>query len=145
MQTYYWLIAFVILLIIEIFTMGLTTIWFAGGALLAWVVSLLGCGGGLQIGVFVATSIILLVLTRPYAVKYFNKDRVKTNAESLIGQCGMVTEDIDTLKAAGRVEVKGLEWAARTEAMDGCIPKGSVVLIHEIQGVKLIVSKKEDK
>ena len=145
MQTYYWLIAFVVLLIVEIFTMGLTTIWFAGGALLAWLAAMLGCGIGIQIVVFAAASIILLVLTRPYAVKYFNKDRVKTNAESLIGQYAVVVEDIDTLKALGRVEVQGLEWAAKTEEPDGKIEKDGVVIIREIRGVTLIVSKKEDK
>ena len=144
MQAYYWLILFVATLIVEIVTMGLTSIWFAGGALAAWVSTLLGASTVVQIVVFVLVSLLLLVLTRPYAVKYFNKDRVKTNAESLIGQYAIVMEDIDTLKSEGRVEVKGLEWAARTKEPDGQIEKGSVVLIHEIQGVKLIVSKKEE-
>ena len=98
-----------------------------------------------QIAVFVIVSIILLVLTRPYAVKYFNKDRVKTNAESLIGQYAVVVEDIDTLKAVGRVEVQGLEWAAKTDEPDGKIEKDSIVVIREIKGVTLIVSKKEEK
>lgn len=145
MQAYYWLILFVAALIVEIATMGLTSIWFAGGALAAWITALLGFGTAVQIAVFVIVSIILLVLTRPYAVKYFNKDRVKTNAESLIGQYAVVVEDIDTLKAVGRVEIQGLEWAAKTEEPDGKIEKNNIVVIREIKGVTLIVSKKEDK
>ena len=145
MQAYYWLILFVAALIVEIATMGLTSIWFAGGALAAWITALLGGGTAVQIAVFVIVSVILLVLTRPYAVKYFNKDRVKTNAESLIGQYAVVVEDIDTLKAVGRVEIQGLEWAAKTEEPDGKIEKDSIVVIREIKGVTLIVSKKEDK
>ena len=145
MQAYYWLILFVAALIVEIATMGLTSIWFAGGALAAWITTLLGFGTAVQIAVFVIVSIILLVLTRPYAVKYFNKDRVKTNAESLIGQYAVVVEDIDTLKAVGRVEIQGLEWAAKTEEPDGKIEKDNIVVIREIKGVTLIVSKKEDK
>ena len=145
MQAYYWLILFVAALIVEIATMGLTSIWFAGGALAAWITTFLGFGTAAQIAVFVIVSVILLVLTRPYAVKYFNKDRVKTNAESLIGQYAVVVEDIDTLKSAGRVEVQGLEWAAKTEEPDGKIEKDSIVVIREIKGVTLIVSKKEDK
>ena len=145
MQAQYWLILFVAALIVEIATMGLTSIWFAGGALAAWITALLGFGTAVQIAVFVIVSIILLVLTRPYAVKYFNKDRVKTNAESLIGQYAVVVEDIDTLKAVGRVEIQGLEWAAKTEEPDGKIEKDSIVVIREIKGVTLIVSKKEDK
>lgn len=145
MQTIYWLGLFVILLVIEIFTMGLTTIWFAGGALAAFVAGWLGFGLPVQIGVFVVVSVLLLVLTRPIAVKYFNQERQKTNAESLIGQHGLVVEDIDTLQAKGIVEVKGLEWSAKTDEPDGKIPKNTVVVIDGIQGVNLIVRAREEK
>ena len=78
MQTVYWLVIFIVLLIIEIITMGLTTIWFALGALAAFLAGVFGFGTAVQVGVFLVVSIILLVLTRPIAVKYFNKDRTKT-------------------------------------------------------------------
>lgn len=145
MQTIYWLVLFVILLLIEIFTMGLTTIWFAGGALVAFVAGVLGFGLVVQIIVFIVVSIALLVLTRPIAIKYFNQERQKTNAESLIGQHALVIEDIDTLKAVGRVEVRGQEWAAKTDESDGRIAKNSVVVVDGIQGVKLIVRAREEK
>ena len=90
-------------------------------------------------------SLVLLALTRPVAVKYFNKDRTKTNAESLIGQHGLVVEDVDTLKSTGRVEVNGQEWSAKTDEPDGYIGKNTVVVIDGIQGVKLIVREKEEK
>lgn len=145
MQTIYWLVLFVILLLIEIFTMGLTTIWFAGGALVSFLAGVLGFGLPVQIIVFIVVSIALLVLTRPVAMKYFNQERQKTNAESLIGQHALVIEDIDTLKAVGRVEVRGQEWAAKTDEPDGRIAKNSVVVINGIQGVKLIVRAREEK
>ena len=77
--------------------------------------------------------------------KYFNQERQKTNAESLIGQHGLVVEDIDTLQAKGVVEVKGLEWSAKTDEPDGKIPKNTVVVIDGIQGVNLIVRAREEK
>lgn len=144
METMYWLIIFIVLLIIEICTMGLTTIWFAGGALAAFVMGIIGFGTVVQIIVFVIVSVVLLVVTRPIAVKYFNKERQKTNAESLIGQQGLVIEDIDTLQARGLVEVNGQEWSARTDDQEGVIKKNMVVTIEGIQGVKLIVKVKED-
>jgi len=143
MEPMYWLLIFVVLLVIEIFTMGLTTIWFAGGALMAFLAGIAGLGTVAQIMVFLIISLVLLFLTRPYAVKYFNKDRKKTNAESLIGQQAVVTEDVDTLQAKGVVVVNGLEWSAKTEEPNGFIPKDTIVVIKEIQGVKLIVTKKE--
>lgn len=145
MQTIYWLVLFVILLVIEIFTMGLTTIWFAGGALAAFLAGVLGFGLTVQIVVFLAVSVLLLVLTRPIAVKYFNKERQKTNAESLIGQQGLVVENIDTIHAKGVVEVKGQEWSAKTDEPDGKIAKNTVVIIDGIQGVHLIVRAREEK
>ena len=144
MQTVYWLVIFIVLLIIEIITMGLTTIWFALGALAAFLAGVFGFGTAVQVGVFLVVSIILLVLTRPIAVKYFNKDRTKTNAESLIGQHGLVLEEVDTLKSTGRVEVNGQEWSAKTEEPSGVIAKNTVVTIEGIQGVKLIIKEKEE-
>lgn len=144
MQTGYWLIIFIILLVIEIFTMGLTTIWFAGGALAAFLIGVIGFGVTVQMIVFLVVSILLLVLTRPVVVKYFNRERQKTNAESLIGKRAYVTDDIDTMKAVGRVEILGQEWSAKTDELDGKIAKDTVVIVEGIQGVKLIVREEEE-
>ena len=143
METIFWLILFVILLVIEILTMGLTTIWFAGGALVAFILAFVGFGLPVQIIVFLLVSIGLLVLTRPIAMKFFNQERQKTNAESLIGQKAIVLERIDTLHGTGRAEVKGMEWSAKTDDSDETIDAGEVVVIEGIQGVKLIVRKEE--
>lgn len=143
MEAIFWLVLFVILLVIEIFTMGLTTIWFAGGSILAFILAYVGFGLPVQIIVFLLASIILLVLTRPIAVKFFNKERQKTNAESLIGQKAIVLETIDTLHGVGRAEVNGMEWSAKTDEPGEIIEIGTVVVIEGIQGVKLIVKKEE--
>lgn len=143
METIFWLILFVILLIIEILTMGLTTIWFAGGALVAFILAYVGFGLPVQIIVFLLVSIALLVLTRPIAMKFFNQERQKTNAESLIGQKAVVLEKIDTLHGTGRAEVNGMEWSAKTDDAEETIEAGEVVVIEGIQGVKLIVKKEE--
>ena len=74
-----WLALMAVLLIIEIMTLGLTTIWFAAGALFAFLTALLGLNQGIQIGVFVVVSVVLLFFTRPWAVKYLNTRTVKTN------------------------------------------------------------------
>ena len=143
MEAIFWLVLFVILIIIEIFTMGLTTIWFAGGSLLAFILAYVGFGLPVQIIVFLLASIILLVLTRPIAVKFFNKERQKTNAESLIGQKAVVLERIDTLHGTGRAKVNGMEWSAKTDEPGEIIEAGTIVIIEGIQGVKLIVKKGE--
>ena len=143
MQAVFWLILFVILLVIEIFTLGLTTIWFAGGALVSWVLALLNVSLPLQVVVFLVVSVVLLVLTRPVAVKYFNRKRERTNAEGLIGQTAVVTEAIDSVHSTGVVMVNGVEWSAKTDEPEEIIEKDTLVSIEGIQGVKLIVKQKE--
>ncbi len=143
MGTTFWLIVFVIFLLVEIITMGLTTIWFAGGALIAFLLALAEVGLVVEVIAFLLVSTLLLILTRPIAMKFFNQERQKTNAESLIGQKAIVLEEIDTIRGLGRVEINGMEWSAKTNQSDARIEVGAVVHIEEIQGVKLIVKKEE--
>lgn len=138
-----WLIVFVACIVIEIITMGLTTIWFAGGSLAAAIVSAIGAPLWLQLVLFFGVSLLLLYLTRPVAVKYFNKDRVKTNAESLVGQQAIVISEIDNLQGIGQVTVNGQEWSARNVRGDEKLSVGSVVFIRAISGVKLMVEEKK--
>ena len=140
----FWLIVFVVLLVIEIATMGLTTIWFAGGALVAMVVALLGGPVWLQVLLFFVVSGILVVFTRPIAAKYFNQDRLKTNAESVVGKQAVVTAEIDNVKETGEVLVHGQEWSARGVTQYPQIAKDTVVVVEEIEGVKLYVRPLEE-
>jgi len=137
-----WLIIFVACIVIEIISMGLTTIWFAGGALIAALAAALDVPLWVQIVLFVLVSLVLLYFTRPIAVKYFNKDRIKTNAESLVGKQAIVISEIDNLQGIGQVTVEGKEWTARTVTDGVTLPTGSVVIIRAISGVKLMVEEK---
>lgn len=145
MTSIYWLIAFVILVGIEILTMALTTIWFAGGALAAFVLSLLGAGIEIQLVVFVIVSFVLLFFTRPWAAKYLNKNTVKTNAESLVGKTARITAEVDNQLSTGAAIVSGQEWTARAAEDQEKFPVGAMVEIVEIRGVKLIVSRKQEE
>lgn len=138
-----WLIVLVACLIIEISTLGLASIWFAGGALLAMLIAVIGGPLWLQILVFLVTSIVLLIFTRPIATKYFNKNRTKTNVESVVGKQAIVTENIDNLKGAGRIVTNGMEWTARS-LDDSKIEEGAVVVIEKIEGVKAIVKIRKE-
>lgn len=124
-----WLIITVILIVVEIITLGLTSIWFAGGA--HWLVQLL---------VFAVVSTLLFVFTRPFAAKHLMKNVEKTNVDSLIGKEGIVKQEINNLEAQGVVKLSGMEWSARS-ADDSKIAAGEKVLVQSIDGVKLIVTK----
>ena len=138
-----WLIITVILIVAEIITLGLTSIWFAGGALIAGLISLTGVHWLVQILVFAVVSTILFVFTRPIATKHFMKNIEKTNEDSLIGKEGVVKQDIDNIEAKGVVKLNGMDWTARS--VDGTkIPEGDKVLVDSIDGVKLMVVKKEN-
>lgn len=144
MEGILWLVIIIVMAIIEIITLGLTTIWFAGGALAAFIADILGAGLVVQIVLFIAVSFLLLVFTRPFAMKIMNKDKIRTNAESLIGKSAIVIEEIDNLKAKGLASVNGQEWTARS-ADDTVITKDTVVEIADIKGVKLIVRVKSNQ
>ena len=143
MEAICWLAIVIVLLVIEIATLGLTTIWFAGGALVACIAALLHANIWVQIVLFLVVSVLLLFFTRPLAVRYMNKDRTKTNVDSMVGKEAVVTEAIDNLKAQGVVQVNGLDWTARSEESQEVIPKGAIVEVGRVDGVKLIVRKKE--
>lgn len=134
----YWMGAAVILLLIEILTLGLTSIWFAGGAVLAAITAFVGGPLLLQLAVFIAVSCLLFFFTRPLAQKYLNSTVEKTNVEALIGQHGIVRETIDNFQGKGKVYVNGMDWSAKS-LHDEEIPEGTEIVIHKIQGVKLIV------
>ena len=137
-----WLILLAILLLIEIITLGLTTIWFAGGTLVAFIVSLFYDNLLLEIILFLVISLLLLYFTRPYVIKYFNPKRIKTNYEGLVGKQGLVTTAIDNIHSQGQVIVDGQEWSARSSD-GGIIEAGVRVTIQDISGVKLIVKEEE--
>ena len=139
---YVWLAALVAFIVIEIATMGLTTIWFAGGALIALVLALLNTSFYVQLGAFLVISIVLLVCTRPLAVKFFNGKREKTNVDSMIGKQAIVVADIDNLREEGQVMLNGMEWTARAYEEGSIISAGAVVEVKEVRGVKVIVVEK---
>lgn len=136
-----WLSIASILVIIEIATLGLTTIWFAGGALAAALATHLGANWLVQIIVFAVVSLALLVFTRPIAQKHLFKNNEKTNVDSLVGASANVIETINNKKQEGRIMLNGLEWSARSKD-DELIEEGTEVFVESIQGVKAIVSKK---
>lgn len=139
-----WLIFIAVCLLIEFATMGLTTIWFAGGAVVACILAALGVPVYVQIIVFLIVAIVLIVFTRPIAVKYFNKDRAKTNVDSIVGKQAIVTAAINNLKAEGQVTLDGMEWTARSTEDGNNIPEGAVVTVAKVQGVKLIVEERKE-
>lgn len=135
-----WLGVLVVFLIVEASCpIHLVSIWFAVASLVAMVVALFGAGLWLQISVFLVVSFGLLALLWPFVKKFINPKVTATNVDSLIGKLAHVTEDIDNIDAHGQAKVNGLEWSARSA--DGKpIPKGTLVRIDRVEGVKLIVS-----
>lgn len=137
-----WILLFILFIITEAVTMQLTTIWFAGGSLVAFLSVLLGAPIGVQIAIFLVVSFVLLIATRPLAKKLITVN--KTNIDSLIGQNVIVTQTIDNKHNTGKVKIKDLDWTARNQD-DTVIPEGETVKILKIQGVKLIVTQEGEK
>lgn len=138
---YIWLITAGIFFIMEIATVGFLIFWLGIGALFAMVVSFFTGSMFIQTLVFVVTSTILILLTKPLIEKYVDKDKkVSTNAYSVIGQKGIVIIPINNLDGTGQVKVNGEIWSAKSEALN--IPENTEVEVLKIDGVKLIVTPK---
>ena len=140
MPEFVWLIILALCLVVEIATLGLVTIWFAGGALVAFFVAMATDSLLIQVIVFLVVSLLLLFFTRPIAKKYYNSKRTKTNVDSLIGEQCKVTETIDNFNGTGTVLLNGLEWTARSKD-ETVIEAGARVQVCVVDGVKVIVEK----
>lgn len=134
-----WLILIIIFVITEIATLGLTTIWFAGGAAVGLIMNAAGVSWPIQVLVFLVVSLVLLLLVRPIARAHFNVNRTPTNVDSMIGRKGLVTEDIDNLKAQGTVMIDGMEWSARSADQKQKIQKDVQIEVLAVEGNKVIV------
>lgn len=139
-----WLILLVLFAVAEASTVGLVSIWFALGSLVALLLSLFIENIWVEIWVALIVSILSLLMLRPLSQKYFSpKQHKPTNLDLLIGADAVVTQAIDNLQAVGQVKVKGQIWTARGEG-DSRIPEGTVVTVLRIEGVKLYVQPKAD-
>lgn len=134
----FWIAMLLIFAIGESISVGLTSIWFAVGALGALLCATMGLSIWVQTIVFVVLSAICLVLLRPVAKKMLNSKTVATNADRILGTIAIVTEEIDNLKGQGLANVSGQVWTARSQSGEK-IPAGTNVEILRIEGVKIIV------
>lgn len=133
-----WLIALIVFMLVEAITVGLVSLWFAFGALIAFIAAALKAQLWLQITLFITVSVITLILTRPLSVKYLNSKRKATNADRVLNMVGVVCEEIDNIKGTGAVKIGGKVWTSRS--FNGMkIETGVYVKPVMIEGVKLIV------
>ena len=144
-MAWFWLALSIALMVVELSTVELVSVWFSVGAGITALVKAIfpTVGIGWQILIFVCVSVVLLVSTRPIVKKFLNKrkDKSGTNLELLIGKSAIVVEDIDNILGKGAVKINGLEWSARS--CDGSvILKDTVVIFKEISGNKAVVERK---
>ena len=137
----FWLCLIVLLIIVEIASFNLITIWFAIGALGAFITTYFTDNVITQLVVFTLVTTILLIFTRPLVKRYIGFIPQKINLDAVVNKDGVVTKEI-TNNEYGRVKVEGREWTAKAT---GKIKVGVKVEVLAIEGVKLVVRKKEEK
>ncbi len=140
--TIVWLVLMVVFLAVEAATVTMVSLWFAAGSLVALVASLLHAQVWLQVTLFLAVSALLLAALRPMAQKHFTPKLSKTNVDAIVGSRGYVTADIDNISATGTVKLGAMEWTARSTT-GSAIPKGALVQVDKIEGVKAFVTAVE--
>ena len=136
----FWIVFLVLMVVVEVGTAQLTTVWFAVGCLFALIAEGFGAPIWLQWTLFVAGSLLLLIATRPLVRKLLRAKPLPTNADRYIGETAVVTEDIDNIAGKGTVKIKGILWTARSEDDAVTFSQGDRVTVIRIEGVKVIVS-----
>lgn len=144
MEILVWLGLMIVFLIIEAVTVGLATIWFAAGALAAIIGAVLGGGLAVQIVLFFLVSFVLLLFTRPVAVKYFNGNKIRTNYEDAIGRQVRITERVDNTGGTGKALLNGQEWTVRMQDGHKVLEQGALAKVMAVEGVKLILTALEE-
>ncbi len=137
--TIIWFGVIVILIVIEIMTYNLVTIWFALAAIIALIMTVIGFNFAVQLVTFVIISVILLIVTRPLLKKLKVGKKLKTNYEAVINKEGIA---LDNFKIGynGNVKVEGLEWLAFSTSDD--ISKNERVIVKQVIGARIRVEKK---
>lgn len=137
-----WLIAAVVLGIVEVTTLSLVAGFFAGGALAAAAVDALGGPMLLQVVAFVVTSLALIGAVRPVVTRHLTQSpQIRTGVAALIGRSAQVLERIDA--DHGQVKLSGEVWTARPYDPSLVIEPGATVEVMEIRGATALVYPQE--
>ena len=136
-----WIVLLIVFVVVELATVGLFSIWFAAGALVALIVAVLNGGILLQFMAFVIVSFVLLAATRSWARNFINNRTQKTNVDTLIGKEIRITERVSNLDQTGTAVVSGQEWTVRADDDNKIFEQGETARVVRISGVKLIVEK----
>ena len=142
MEAIIWLALMVIFLIAEAMTVTMVSLWFAAGAVVALLLSLLHLQIWLQVVLFLVVSGGLLAMLWPFVKKFLNPKLVKTNVDAIVESMGYVIADIDNMAATGQVKLNGMEWTARSTTGKP-ISAGTLVKVDRIEGVKAFVTPAE--
>lgn len=138
-DTILWLILLVVFFLTEAATVAVVSLWFAAGALVALLLSILGASFWIQGLAFLVVSVSLLIALRPILQKYFTPRLTRTNVDAVVGTKGIVTVQIDNIHATGTVKLGGMDWTARSSG-GITIPEGTLIVVDKVEGVKVFVT-----
>ncbi len=140
MWLYFWLILTAIALILEFVTNEMLSIWFAGGGLIAIILSACNVPWVITMPVFIVVSLVLLICFRKIVMKYLNKGDARTNADSAIGKEFALLTPIE-FNTPGTIKINDVVWNVTTEAQGETIAQGTIVRVLALKGNKYIVEK----
>ena len=132
-----WLAIIIITALLEAYTFDLISIWFTFAAVVALIFGLFNVPPVVQMVIFLAVSVALLLVTRPIAIRYFKSNTIQTNVDAIVGKVGVVTKSI-LENDRGEVKVNGAIWTAIS---DEVIKINEKIEVLSVEGVKLVVKK----
>ncbi len=138
MDWLWWIGGALVLGILEMLSLDLVIVMFAGGAIAGGVANALGAPVWAQILVAAVTSVVLLATLRPWLLRHLRERAPleETNAAALVGKPAVVVSTVTV--EGGRVKLAGEVWSARTAA-GAAIPPGVEVTVDRIEGATAVV------
>lgn len=137
-----WLAGIIVFIVLEAVTYQIVSIWFALGAVGGLIAKAAGASFTVQMAIFITISVICLLCLRPLSRKLLKNKKENTNVDSLLGKEVLVTKEVNNLLGTGEGKVGGMVWTIRS-ADNEIIPEGETVICEKVEGVKLIVKRKE--
>lgn len=138
---WFWLSLLVVFVVVEAFTMSLTTIWAAIASVPMIFISRTALPFRWQLLIFLVLTIVLAVLTRPFAVKKLRLGKEKLNVNSMIGEEVLIVKPISEFQKGEAKAKNGVVWTATSES-SAEIPENSVCVVTKVQGNTLEVKAK---
>ena len=145
--TWYWFIAGILIMLLELLIPGIVIIFFGLGAIVVAIGRWIGLYDSLisSFAVWIISSLMFVILLRKFIRKLFPADEKYQHIKEDLDACGSVVDVVETVNDEndnGRIRFQGTTWPAISE--EGIIEAGKKAKLIARDNLAWIVESFED-